>query len=181
MWQYETPCTEFKGMLPDNQTCAALKEHMLQAFELRLQMGISGQPGGGAFHGANNAMDDDLIGAITESLSHMQMANNASARTINENMAAMSKETQELRSIIAHLQQQQANFAAIPYAPPPQYAPPQQQYHATPPHTAYNATLAVPAYDGVPPAAGRQTQYTVLPPQPTYQQARPTPFGRGRG
>ena len=91
-------------------------------------MGISGQPGGGGFYGANNAMYDDSIGAITESLSHMQMANNASARTINENMAAMSKETQELRSIIAQLQQQQANFAAIPYAPPPQYMPPQQQY-----------------------------------------------------
>ena len=34
--QYETPCAEFKGMLPENQTYATLKEHMLQAFELRL-------------------------------------------------------------------------------------------------------------------------------------------------
>ena len=34
--QYETPCTEFKGMLPENQSYAALKAHMLQAFELRL-------------------------------------------------------------------------------------------------------------------------------------------------
>jgi hypothetical protein len=155
-----------------------LKEHMLQAFELRLQMGISGQPGG--FHGANNATDDDSIGAITESLSHMQMANNASARTINENMAAMSNETKELRSIIAHLQQQQANFAAMPYAPPPQYSQ-QQQYQPTQPHTAYNATPAIPTYVGVPPPAMQQTQYGVPPPHQAYQQAKPTPFGRGRG
>ena len=176
--QYETPCAEFKGMLPENQTYAVLKEHMLQAFELRLQMGISGQPGG--FHGANNATDDDSIGAITESLSHMQMANNASARTINENMAAMSNETKELRSIIAHLQQQQANFAAMPYAPPPQYSQ-QQQYQPTPPHTAYNATPSIPTYVGVPPPAMQQTQYGVPPPHQAYQQAKPTPFGRGRG
>ena len=82
--QYETPCAEFKGMLPENQTYSTLKEHMLQAFELRLQMGISGQPGAQSFHGANNMMDDNSIDAITESLSHMQMANNALARTINK-------------------------------------------------------------------------------------------------
>ena len=34
--QYKTPCAEFKGMLPENQTYAALKEHMLQAFKLHL-------------------------------------------------------------------------------------------------------------------------------------------------
>ena len=178
--QYETPCAEFKGMLPENQMYSTLKEHMLQAFELRLQMGISGQPGGQSFHGANNTMDDESIGAITESLSHMQMANNALARTINENMAAMSKETQELRSIIAQLQQQQANLATIPYTPPPQYAP-QQQYQQAAPQTAYNATPAVPTYVGVPPPAMQNTQYAGPPPQQTYHQAKPMPFGRGRG
>ena len=34
--QYETPYAEFKGMLPENQTYAALKEHMLEEFELCL-------------------------------------------------------------------------------------------------------------------------------------------------
>ena len=66
-------------------------------------MGISGQPGGGAYYGANNATDDESIGTITGSLNNMQMANNASARTINENMSAMSRETQDLRIIITHL------------------------------------------------------------------------------
>ena len=95
-------------------------------------MGISGQPGGQSFHGANNMVDNDSIDAITESLSHMQMANNILVQTINENMAAMSRETQELRSIITQLQQQQANLATMPYAPPPQYSPQQQYQQAAP-------------------------------------------------
>ena len=33
---YETPCAEFRGVDPKNQTYATLKEHMMQAFELCL-------------------------------------------------------------------------------------------------------------------------------------------------
>ena len=32
--QYETPCAEFNGILPRNQSYAAMKEHMPQAFKL---------------------------------------------------------------------------------------------------------------------------------------------------
>ena len=31
---YETLCVEFRGMDPENQTYATLKEHILQVFEL---------------------------------------------------------------------------------------------------------------------------------------------------
>ena len=79
---------------------------MFQAFKLRLQIGISGQPRGGAYYGVNNATDDKSIGTITELLNNMQIANNTPARTINEHMSAMSRETQELHSIITHLHQQ---------------------------------------------------------------------------
>ena len=33
---YKTPCTEFCGIDPEHQTYAMLKEHMMQAFKLRL-------------------------------------------------------------------------------------------------------------------------------------------------
>ena len=63
--------TEFKGMLPENQTYAILKEYMLQAFELCLQMGNSGQPAGTAYYGVNNATDNSTIGTLTDFLNTM--------------------------------------------------------------------------------------------------------------
>ena len=126
--QYKTPCTEFKGMLPENWMYVMLKEHMLQALELHLQMGISGQLAGNLYFGANNTKDNNSISTIVELLNNMQMVNNASEYTINKNMSTISRESHELCSIIAHLQQQQANFAAMPCAPPSQYVLPKQLY-----------------------------------------------------
>ena len=39
---YETPCAKFKGMETENHMYATPKEHMVLAFELRLQIGTVG-------------------------------------------------------------------------------------------------------------------------------------------
>ena len=65
---YELPCAEFCGMEPEHQTYAMLKENMMQVFELRLQMGTSGEQN--TSYNAYRA-DDDLMGTITESLQNM--------------------------------------------------------------------------------------------------------------
>ena len=58
---YKTPCAEYKVMEPKNQTYATLKEHMMQAFELRLQMGTSVDQNT-AFNEMYNTTTDDLMG-----------------------------------------------------------------------------------------------------------------------
>ena len=87
-------------MNPKHQTYAMLKEHMVQAFELRLHMGTaSRQNTAYNAYGAN----DDLMGTITKSLQNMQMANNTAASTINDNMSQITRETSELRAIIKQI------------------------------------------------------------------------------
>ena len=94
---YETLYTEFYGMDDEHQTYAMLKEYMIQAFELRLQMGTAGRQ-----NTAYNTYgtDDDSIGTITKSLQNLQLANNAAASTINDNMSQITRETSELCAII---------------------------------------------------------------------------------
>ena len=62
---YETPYMEFCRMDDEHQTYAMLKEHMMQVFKLRLQVGtVDGK------NTAYNAYGDDenLMGTIMESL-----------------------------------------------------------------------------------------------------------------
>ena len=85
---------------------------MMQAFELRLQMGtVGGQ--NTAYNAYGN--DDDSMGTITESLANMQLANNAAATTINANMSQITRETAELRAIIEQMKQERANNAYVPW------------------------------------------------------------------
>ena len=55
---YKTRCVEYKGMETENQTSATLKEHMMQAFELRLQMGTAGGQNT-VFNAMYNTTDDN--------------------------------------------------------------------------------------------------------------------------
>ena len=92
---YETPCAEYRGMDPVYQTYATLKEPMMQAFKLRLQMGTEGGQNT-VYSAAYNTTDNDSMGTITESLTNMQLANNAAATTINDNMSVITHKTAEL-------------------------------------------------------------------------------------
>ena len=71
-------------MDPEHQTYTMIEEHMMQVSELRLQMGTAGRQ-----NTAYNAYgaDDYWTGTITESLQNMQLANNAAASIINDNMS----------------------------------------------------------------------------------------------
>ena len=116
---YETPCAKFKGILPKNQTYSTLKEHMLQAYELWLQMGVSSCPSNSLYYGTHNAINDDSIERITKPLTNMQLANNATTRTINKNISTITCKTMNLRNIVAQLQQQQANMSIGLFTPLP--------------------------------------------------------------
>ena len=177
---YETPCTEFRGMDPENQTYATLKEHMMQAFELQLQMGTVGAQNT-AYNTYTN--DNDLMGTIAELLANMQLTNKAAAVTINDNMSVITCKTTELRAIIEQMKQEHANNTYAPWQPmqPPQYTPIQpytalSPYGMGPPQTAYTATT-VPPYIGGPPPPPAQQPFQQLG-QPTYQQNH---GGQGRG
>eukprot|EP00957_Ditylum_brightwellii_P168816 12849283-Ditylum_brightwellii.AAC.1 len=116
---YKTPCIKFKGMLPKEQTYAMLKKDMLQAFKLWLQMGISGCPAGNVYYGAHTTTKDDSVVTITNSLNNIQRVNNMVACTINENMSAITHETQDIQNIAGQLQHQQTNYSAASFASPP--------------------------------------------------------------
>ena len=153
---YKTPYVEFKGMEPANQIYATLKEHMLQTFKLRLQMGTA-QGKNTAFNDMYNIPDDDSIGTITESIQNMQMVNNAAACTINKNMSAITCETADLRNIIEQMKQERTNFLYAPWQPTPPapytlvqpYQPSPPTYGMGPTHTAHT-TPNVPSYIGGP-------------------------------
>ena len=57
---YKIPCAEYRGMYPVNQTYITLKEHMMQAFELRLQMGTLGGQNT-AYIASYNTTDDNSM------------------------------------------------------------------------------------------------------------------------
>ena len=57
-------------MEPENQTYNTLKEHMMQTFKLRLQMGtVGGQ--NTLYNTAYNTTNDNSMGTIIESLQNM--------------------------------------------------------------------------------------------------------------
>ena len=53
------------------------------------------------YHGAANAMDDDSKDTIMQSITQMQLVNNANAQIINNNMNAITAETQSLWDALA--------------------------------------------------------------------------------
>ena len=61
-----------------------------------------------SYHGTANAMDDDSLGLITNSIAQMRMANNANMQVLNENISTITAETRNLRSTIIATQQQLA-------------------------------------------------------------------------
>ena len=95
----------------EHQTYSMLKEDMMQAFELRLQMGTAG--------GQNTAYNtyennNDLMGTITELLQNIQLVNNAAVTTINDNMSQITRETSEWCAIIEQMKHERANNAYAP-------------------------------------------------------------------
>ena len=91
-----------------------LKEHMIQAFELRLQMGTAGGQNT-AHNTAYNTAGNNSMGTITESLNNMQLANNATATAINDNMLVITRKTAELQAIIEQMKHERATNAYKPW------------------------------------------------------------------
>eukprot|EP00957_Ditylum_brightwellii_P132871 10132359-Ditylum_brightwellii.AAC.1 len=129
-------------------------------------MGISGRPAGNAYYRAHNAKDDSSISTIIDSITNMQMANNAAACTINNNMSVIICKTQDLPNLVNQLQQQQANYSVMPFMPPPQHQTALLAYSMVLLYTAY-AALSVPTYMVIPPSL--QQQACQPPGQMTYQ------------
>jgi hypothetical protein len=66
---------------------------VIEAYEIRETAGIMAAQGG--YHGAANAVDDDDR-RLDESLTRLQLANNASMQGYQDNLSAVSDETREL-------------------------------------------------------------------------------------
>ena len=121
---YTTAVLEWNGFDLANKTWPQFKEHFAEAYEIRCATGA----GTAATHGyANNTIDDDddSIDTIKDSLNNIQLANNANAQNMNENISAITQETSALRASLLATQQQLAMLAqSQPYAAPFQW--PQQ-------------------------------------------------------
>ena len=72
------------------------KEHFIEAYELREASGITS--GGAGYHGAVTALGDDVI--LDESLTQLQVANNAAMQSVQSNISAVTNETRELRAAL---------------------------------------------------------------------------------
>jgi len=162
---YQTALLEWNGFAEANQTWPELKSHFTEAYEIQLTTG-AGQAG---YHSMNSAeaADDDSFHSIQQSVANIQMANNANAHQINENLSVMTEESKQQRALITQLQQQVAMLAQSNPSQQPIFQPIQPAYTAPLP-VAYNVQPPppIPAYVPVQPptqqgyAAGyQQSQY----------------------
>jgi hypothetical protein len=120
----------------NNNSWDNFKDHFIQAYTAN-QAAITVSQAG--YHGAANItedyQDDDSLESIQASLTHIQMANNASVQATNDQLSNLTENTQQQ---FAHLAQQMAMLAAQTQqihmrpntAPPPQYNIPPTQHHA---------------------------------------------------
>ena len=72
---YELATQEWDEFNADQKTWHQLKAHS-EAYDICLSSG-AGTAGMAGYHGAANAMDDNSLGSINQSIANMQMANNA--------------------------------------------------------------------------------------------------------
>ena len=96
---YKTPCIEFKGMETEHQTYATLKEHMMQAFELRLQMETWGDQNT-AFNSMYNTADDNLMETIKKSI---QTCNSQTTHQQQPSTTTCLQSRARLQSFVASL------------------------------------------------------------------------------
>ena len=146
---FEIAVLEWNGFDAMNQTWPEFKEHFAEAYDSRLASG-AGTASQNGYHNAYNAVDDDSIGSIKESLAGLQMANNANCQQLNDNLSAITQESRDLRAQLVACQQQVAMLARIapmpgapapwqqaptvaPYMPPTTYLPPPAAYAAVVP------------------------------------------------
>ena len=161
---YETAILEWQGFDPANKTWPELKSHFGEAYEIRIASGTGTSRGHGYVNNVQED-DDDSIASITQSIQTIQVANNANAQVMNDNMSQITSETRSLRQALIETQQQLAllaNAAPIPPitwqqpAPPPQFAPvaPAQQFAPA----AYNAYVPPPNQQPAPYQPSQQYQ-----------------------
>ena len=143
---YSMAILEWNGFDPANQNWGELKTHFTEAYDLHLRSagGTARQAG---YHGVNNAEeDDDSINSIQNSIANIQLANNANAQQMNDNISAMTEETRQLRALINAQQQQLAMLAQAQTMQPPTMPtfiqPMQTAYNMQPP--PYVPTQAPP-------------------------------------
>ena len=92
---FEIAVLEWNGFDAMNQTWPEFKEHFAEAYDSRLASG-AGTASQNGYHNAYNAVDDDSIGSIKESLAGLQMANNANCQQLNDNLSAITQESRDL-------------------------------------------------------------------------------------
>ena len=108
---YEIATQEWAGFAANAKTWHQLKAHSTEAYNIRLSSGL-GTAGMAGYHGTANAMDDNSLGSITQSISNTQIVNNANVQVLNENISTITAETRNLSSTLAAAQQQIAALLA---------------------------------------------------------------------
>ena len=98
---YPTALLEWNAFDVPNQTWPMLKAHFTEAYDLLLTTG-GGTAAQAGYHGANNTCDDDddSLASINTSITNMQLANNANAQVLNDNVSAITAETRDLRAAL---------------------------------------------------------------------------------
>ena len=97
---YSIAILEWNAFDENNKTWPEFKAHFSEAYEVQLQ---SGAGTGNPYHGASNAVeaeDDDSIGSITQSITNMQLANNANAQHMSDTMNSITNEMGNLSSLV---------------------------------------------------------------------------------
>ena len=115
----------------------------------------------GRHHGVNNATgaDNDSWSLINEGLmaqmQQVQLANNTSTQTTNDNVSALSSETRDLREALLKTQHQLAIFTRHPIRTTPTAAPTWPHVPAQPPPTyippPHNPRYTTTGYAPAPP------------------------------
>jgi hypothetical protein len=160
-----------------NNNWTDFKDHFIQAYTVNQAALTMAQAG---YHGAANTqedyLDDDSLGSIQASLANIQMANNASVQTTNDQLSALTANTQQQ---FAQLAQQMAMLAAqtqqCPQLGPPMHPPyqMQQNHHAQMVQQPYQQP-SIPAY--IPAPRPQPNNYTTYDRGPSSQRNA----GRGR-
>ena len=98
---YSIAVLKWNGFDANNQIWSEFKSHFAEAYDICLQ---SGGKTTNIYHGAVNAYntaDDDIMGLITQSLTSMHLANNASVQSIHDTMSAITADTAALCAALA--------------------------------------------------------------------------------
>ena len=98
---------EWNTRNPNDKNWRNMKTHFIRACDAHLESGPTTNTAG--YHGAAATLsDDNSLGSITNSITQMNMANNANIRAMNESMSTANA---ELRQALVGTQQQVAASA----------------------------------------------------------------------